>query len=114
MQKRNVSDDVILRIYKRYFDMIKRGVKTLEVRVAYERLKRVGPGDVIRFNADPMCRRKVLRVARYASFKEMMENEDPRKINPYDSADKQLADIAKFYPREKERLGILVFELGPV
>lgn len=103
--------DIPLRIFRKYFDMIKSGVKTVEIRVAYPHLKKIKAGDVFCFNDDPLCRRRVKRVADYKTFQEMMNAEDPKKINPYDSAETQLADIRRIYPPNKERLGVRAFEL---
>jgi len=100
-----------MRIYKKYFDMIKNGVKTVEIRVAYPSMAKIQKGDVIKFNGDPNCACEVLRVSKYSSFAEMMQNENPKAINPYEDAETQLRAIRKIFPPRAERLGVLVFEL---
>ena len=90
--------------------MIKDGVKTVEIRVAYSSMTKIQKGDVIKFNGDPNCACEVLRVSRYANFAEMMRNENPNAINPYEDAETQLKGIRKIFPPNKEKLGILVFE----
>lgn len=100
-----------MRIYKEYFDLIKKGVKTLEIRVAYSSMKSIQVGSSIKFNDDPDCVRRVVGVREYASFEEMLSKEDPQKINPLQSAELQLIALRKIFPREKEQLGVLVFEL---
>ncbi|MDP3778950.1 MAG: hypothetical protein Q8R30_02825 [bacterium] len=57
------------------------------------------------------CERRVKRVTRYKTFAEVMEKEDPKKINPMQSAEQQLMDIQRIFPSDKERIGVLVFEL---
>lgn len=114
MPKDNQGKKIVIRIYKKYFDMIKDGSKTIEVRVAYPNMKSIRAGTVIWFNDDPNCKRRVKRVATYTSFREMMKSEDPKKINPNDSAEQQLSDIGKIYPPHKEKLGVLAFELEAV
>jgi ASC-1-like (ASCH) protein len=104
----------IMRIYKEYFDLIKSGVKTVEVRVAYSSMASIAVGTIIRFNDDPTCERRVTRVARYKSFAEMMQREDPKKINPKQSAEQQLINIRKIFPPDKEQMGVLAFELEKV
>lgn len=114
MPQHNQEKKVVIRIYKKYFDMIKDGSKTIEVRVAYPSMKSIRVGTIIWFNDDPNCKRRVKRVGSYASFHEMMKSEDPKKINPHDSAEQQLSDIGKIYPPHKEKLGVLIFELEAV
>jgi ASC-1-like (ASCH) protein len=101
-----------MRIYKEYFNLINSGSKTIEVRVAYSGMKKIAVGDIIRFESGhAQCNCKVTRVTQYKSFNEMMATEDPKKINPTKSAQVQLADIKKIFPQDKERNGVLVFEL---
>ena len=100
-----------MRIYREYFDMLASGAKTIEIRVGYPSMRSIEVGDVIRFNNDPSCRCRVTRISIYGTFAEMMATEDPRKINPYKSAEEQLADIRSIFPPEKEALGVLAFEL---
>ncbi len=104
-----------MRIYRRFFVMIKKGEKTIEVRVAYGGMKKIQVGDVIRFMSDSeTCDRRVTRVAQYRSFAEMMDKEDHVKINPHASAADQLAEIRKIFPPDKERIGVIVFEFENV
>ncbi len=58
-----------MNLYRRYFDLVANGTKTIEVRVQYPKLRSFKAGDYIRF----VCGRddaltKVKRVARHASF----------------------------------------------
>ncbi|MFI9846676.1 ASCH domain-containing protein [Nonomuraea sp. NPDC051941] len=99
-----------LRIRKPYFDLIASGVKTVEVRVAYARMHKIQPGQDLDFVCgEERLPAQVVRVARYTSFEEMLENEDPIAIggdlgkNPQEL----LAVIRSIYPPEKERLGVL-------
>jgi ASC-1-like (ASCH) protein len=103
-----------MRIYREYFDMIKDNSKTIEIRVAYPSMQSITAGTIIRFNNDPNCERRVKRVVRYKTFREVMEKEDPSKINPKKSAEQQLADIWRIFSPNKEKLGVLVFELENV
>lgn len=105
-----------MRIYKRFYDMIERDEKRIEVRVAYPSMKNIRKGDTIRFisSGSGSCDRVVTRVVQYSSFQEMMDNEDPTKINPHQSAEDQLAEIRRIFPPNKERIGVLLFEFVPV
>lgn len=102
-----------LHIYWRYYKLTKSGHKTLEVRVAFHGMKRITKGMVIRFNDDNDCKRRVKRVAPYASFAEMLRHEDAKKIDPDVSKEDLLAALRAKYPPEKEKYGVLVFELEP-
>lgn len=99
-----------MRIYRRFYNMIERDEKRIEVRVAYPSMRNIRAGDVINVS----CDRIVTRVASYATFKEMMDSEDPTKINPHKSAVEQLDEIRQIFPPHKERIGVLVFEFLPL
>jgi len=104
----------VMRIYKQYFNLIKDGSKTVEVRVAYQSMKSIVVGTIICFNNDPSCVRRVKRVTYYKSFSEMMSRENPKTLNPYRTAEEQLSDIRKIFPPDKEQLGVIAFELEKV
>jgi ASC-1-like (ASCH) protein len=101
-----------MNLYRRYFDMVADGTKTIEVRVQYPNLRRLKTGDYIRF----ICGRddaltRIRRVARYSSFDEMLDTEEPEKVNPASPRDQQLANIRRIYGPEKEALGVLAIEI---
>jgi ASC-1-like (ASCH) protein len=102
-------------IYKRYFDLIASGEKTIEVRVAYSSMKRITAGQLLRFECrDEECLTRVRRVANYRSFDEMFDHEDPKRVNPHASRDEQLAEIRKIFPAQKEALGVIAIEVERV
>src|ERR1022692_1078254 len=101
-----------MNLYRRYFDMVATGRKTIEVRVQYPNLRNLRAGDHIRF----VCGRddaltRVRRVARYTSFEEMLDAEGPDRVNPDSPRDQQLANIRRIYGPEKEALGVLAIEI---
>ena len=101
-----------MNLYRRYFDLVATGRKTIEVRVQYPNLRTLTVGDHIRF----VCGRddaltRVKRVARYASFEEMLDTEGPANVNPDSPRDQQLANIRRIYGPEKEALGVLAIEI---
>ncbi|MEV8100149.1 ASCH domain-containing protein [Kitasatospora sp. NPDC085879] len=102
-------------IYKRYYDLIANGTKTIEVRVAYTSMLRIKPGDQIRFT----CRNeatltRVKRVSRYHDFDDMFDHENPAAINPTATPTEQLRAIREIFPPEKEALGCLAIEIEKV
>ncbi|MEU7859577.1 ASCH domain-containing protein [Nonomuraea sp. NPDC049141] len=101
-----------MNLYRRYFDLVATGRKTIEVRVQCPNLRTLTAGDHIRF----VCGRddvltRVKRVARYASFEEMLDTEGPANVNPDSPRDQQLANIRRIYGPEKEALGVLAIEI---
>jgi ASC-1-like (ASCH) protein len=101
-----------MNLYRRYFDLVANGSKTIEVRVRYPNLRKLKVGEYIRF----VCGRddaltRVKRVARYASFEELLDTESPEKVNPASPRDQQLANIRRIYGPEKEALGVLAIEI---
>ncbi|MEU6404088.1 ASCH domain-containing protein [Streptomyces sp. NPDC046985] len=103
-----------LSLYRRYFDLVVTGQKTIEVRVKYPRLEDLAAGDVIRFRikgTDETCDVLVKRVTGYKTFEELLEGEGPANVNPASSREQQLANIREIYPAEKEALGALAIEI---
>jgi ASC-1-like (ASCH) protein len=102
-------------IYKRYFDLIASGRKTVEVRVAYPSNLRLAAGQLLRFTCPgEQCLTRIQRITRYNSFEDMLDHEDPAAVNPDASRDEQLASIRLIYPSEKEALGVLAIQVTRV
>lgn len=95
-------------IYKRYFDLIATGRKTVEIRVNDSSRKKIKEGSLIRFRCqgDEVLTR-VTRVGRYASFDEMFDRESVASVNPLATREEQLANIRQIYPPEREALGVV-------
>ncbi|MFF1488483.1 ASCH domain-containing protein [Streptomyces sp. NPDC058319] len=103
-----------LNLYRRYFDLVAAGRKTIEVRVRYPHLAHLSEGDTIRFRikgSDETCDVRVLRVAHYPDFGALLDGEGPTNVNPTASREEQLANIRGIYPPEKEALGALAIEV---
>ncbi|MFD4144134.1 ASCH domain-containing protein [Streptomyces sp. NPDC058572] len=103
-----------LHLYRRYFDIVAAGEKTIEVRVKYAHLEDLTPGDVIRFRikgTDETRDVLVKRVTEYKTFEELLDGEGPANVNPASSREQQLANIREIYPAEKEALGALAIEI---
>ncbi|MFC9130612.1 ASCH domain-containing protein [Streptomyces sp. NPDC057099] len=104
-----------LNLYRRYFDLVASGQKTIEVRVKYAHLEDLAPGDVIRFRikgTDETSDVRVKRVTEYKTFEDLLDGEGPANVNPASSREQQLANIREIYPAEKERLGALAIEIA--
>ncbi len=95
-------------IYKRYFDLVASGKKTVEVRVNDSSRKRIKEGSLIRFRCrDEEILTRVTRVAWYDSFEEMFDHETVASVNPTATREEQLANIRQIYPPEREALGVV-------
>src|SRR5262249_53751302 len=97
-----------------YLRLIVDGVKTVEVRVAYESMKRIQPGMEILFRSGSAeCLTKVKAVRTYGSFDEMLDHEDMRAIGGClgETQEELIAAIRDIYPPEKESLGVLAIEV---
>ncbi|RFU41958.1 ASCH domain-containing protein [Actinomadura logoneensis] len=101
-----------MNLYRRYFDLVAAGAKTIEVRVEYPNLRNLKAGDHIRFvcGGDAALTR-VKRISRYNSFENMLDTEGPEHVNPTSPRDQQLADIRRIYGPDKEALGVLAIEI---
>ena len=101
-----------MNLYRRYFDLVASGRKTIEVRVQYPYLRSMAAGDHICFSCDTDdVLARIKRVARYASFEQMLDAEGPARVNPDSPREQQLTDIRRIYGPEKEALGVLAIEI---
>jgi ASC-1-like (ASCH) protein len=103
-----------INIRKEYLKLIIEGVKTVEVRVGYPRMRSIQPGQELTFvSGDQRVPTTVKRVTEYPSFEEMLGREDARSIGGDlgESRENLLAVIRNIYPPEKERLGVLAIEI---
>ncbi len=102
-------------IYKRYFDLIATGQKTIEVRVAYPSNKHLAPGQLLMFTCGgEECQTRIKRIATYRTFDDMLDHENVSTVNPTATRAEQLADIRLIYPAEKESLGVIAIEVERV
>ncbi|MEU0572832.1 ASCH domain-containing protein [Nonomuraea sp. NPDC005983] len=96
-----------MNLYRRYFDLVAAGRRTIEVRAQYPNLRSLKAGDRIRF----VCGRddaltRVKRVSRYGDFEELLDAEGPVNVNPDSPREQQLANIRRIHGPEKEALGV--------
>ena len=97
-----------------YLRLIASGIKTVEVRVGYPRMRKIRAGDQLTFvSGEERLPTRVERVTEYPSFAAMLDHEDARSIGGElgENRDDLLAVIRDIYPPEKERLGVLAIEV---
>ena len=100
-----------MRVKRQYFNAILAGTKPLEVRVGYDNIKKVKKGDHIRLECDR--HHGIVEVADvrvYPTFVEMLKHEKAGHIVPDDPAG-AFNTLRGIYPKEKEALGVYVFQL---
>lgn len=104
----------MMRVKRQYFNAILAGTKPLEVRVGYGNIKSIKKGERIRLE----CGRhhgevEVIDVRTYPNFAEMLRRERAGDIVPDDPAG-ALNILRSIYPKDKEGLGVYVFQLKVV
>ncbi len=102
-----------MRVKNQLLQLIKSGEKTLEVRVGYDNIKRIGIGERIQLLSQTDS--QIVRIAArtiYSSFDEMVGAVDMKRIIPDMDPGAALKFLRKIYPPQKQKLGIYVFELA--
>jgi ASC-1-like (ASCH) protein len=103
-----------LNVRKPYLKLIAEGTKTVEVRVGDPKVREIQVDQLLRFVAgDHELLTRVRRIAQYASFRELVDQEDPRAIGGDLAGSKTqvLAIIRSMYPPDRERLGAFAIEV---
>ena len=105
-----------MRIKRRFYDLIKSGKKTLEVRVRYDTINRIQVGERIRLMTHTGgFDVKVAAIRRYNTFAEMLNVEPWEKIAPDSKSKNEVLSLFKqIYPASKEQLGVVVLEFARI
>jgi HAD superfamily hydrolase (TIGR01549 family) len=105
-----VSQVKTLWVREPYLNEILAGRKTVEVRVAYENIRRLKPGDQLKLNDRHVF--TIRRIGRYSDFEELIAREVPDQIAPGLAPQDLLAALREIYPAEKESLGAIALEVS--
>jgi putative hydrolase of the HAD superfamily len=92
-----------------FLGQILAGDKTVEVRVGYDNIRRLRPGDRLRLNDRHLA--EIRRVAHYDDFEALLAAEDAGAIAPGLTPDALLGALRDLYGPEKEALGPVALEL---
>lgn len=104
----------MMRVKRQYFNAIMAGTKPLEVRVGYGNIKTIKVGEQIRLECNPHHGVvEVTDVRVYRTFADMLAKEKAGHIVP-DNPAGALSVLQGIYPKEKEALGVYVFQLKVV
>ncbi len=101
----------LLWVREPYLSQILAGRKTIEVRVGYDNIRRLQPGDRLKLNDRHMA--TVRRIGRYSSFEELLAHEDATAIAPYLSTQELLMALRELYAPDKEGLGVVALQITP-
>lgn len=103
-----------IRVKQNFLRQIKDGEKTLEVRVGYDNIKTIQPGERVRLASGR--EEQVIRirdVRYYGSFDEMLEKEEASRIASGLSREAVRSLLKEIYPESKEKLGVVVLDIQP-
>jgi ASC-1-like (ASCH) protein/ribosomal protein S18 acetylase RimI-like enzyme len=102
-----------MRVKQTFFDLIASGKKTLEVRVGYENIKSIQPGERIRLASHTNQQTiRIKDIRHYNSFDNMLEAEVADLIVPGTTKESLRVLLKDIYPPDRERLGVIVLEIG--
>ena len=101
----------IWRIKRIYFDQLKSGKKTLEIRVGYPQIKKAQKGDIITFENYGFNEFDIKDVRIYQTIAEMLDAEGVEKVLPGLTRGAALHTLQKIYPKDRKKLGVYVLEL---
>ena len=103
-----------LNLRKPYLTLIADGIKTVEVRVGYPKMRKIQAGHELTFvSGDDTVVTRVKRVTEYDSFEALLDHEDAVAIGGDlgESMDELLTVIREIYPPENEKLGVLAIQI---
>lgn len=100
----------ILWVRQPYLEQILAGHKTVEVRVGYDNIRRLRPGDRLRLNDRHLT--EIRRVALYDNFEALLAAEDAGAIAPGLPPAEILPALRDIYAPEKEALGAVALEIS--
>lgn len=105
-----------IRIKRRFYDLIRSGKKTLEVRVGYDTINRIRVGERIRLMTHTgSFDVKATAIRRYDTFAAMLNVEPWEKIAPDSKSKSEVLTLFKqIYPANKEKLGVVVLEFARI
>ena len=99
-------------IKEEFLHLILTGQKTVEVRVGYDNIRRLQPGDILLLNEQHPY--EIVDIRHYPDFAAMVTAEKPEAIVSGMSSPERLLEACRaIYPPEKEALGVVALEIKP-
>ena len=100
---------------ERYYNSIKNGFKTIEMRLNDEKRQQLKVGDILEFKNranDEILKTTITNIYHYPSFKEIFENFDRESLGFKDDLDFSYKDMENFYSIEdQEKYGVIAIEV---
>lgn len=104
-----------MRLDDKYFNLIKSGIKTIELRVYDEKRRKIKVGDTITFiNRNTLEELKVIVIYMhiYSSFKELYNDFDKISLGYEKDEECSYKDMEKFYSKELiDKYGVVGIEI---
>lgn len=98
-----------MKLYQKHFDNIKKGLKSIEVRLFDEKRKNIELGDKITFvnlpDLNERVETKVVGISRFKSFRDLYSSFNPKKFaHPEEiTVEEQILRERDIYSEEKEK-----------
>jgi ASC-1-like (ASCH) protein len=100
-------------IKEEFLQLILERRKTVEVRVGYDNILRLQPGDILLLNEQHPF--KIVDIRHYPDFAAMTAVEESQAIAPGISDPNTLLELCRaIYPHEKEALGVVALQIKPI
>jgi len=99
-------------IKEEFLQLILEGKKTVEVRVGYDNILQLQPGDFLLLNEQHQY--EIVDIRHYPDFAAMVSAEKTSAVAPGISGPNTLLEACHvIYPPEKEALGVVALEIKP-
>ena len=104
-----------MKLYKKPFDQIKQGIKTVELRLFDEKRQQIKPMDEIRFTqteTGEVLQVKVYALHIYADFEQLYKHFDKTQLGYANDEEYDYKDMYAYYSLEDiQKYGVLAIEL---
>lgn len=108
----------IMSVKEKYYNMLKNGTKTIELRLFDEKRKQIDIGDVIEFyngsDDNDRFQSKVINLHRANNFENLCENISSKQAG-FDTNEDLMKILEEFYPLEKQnKIGVVGIEIEKI
>ena len=94
-----------MRLHNEPFELIKSGIKTIELRLYDEKRQQIQVGDEIEFtnrSTDEQILTKVIAMHIYSSFADLYRDYDKRSLGYKDDEEAKAEDMEMYYSKEEQ------------
>jgi len=112
---RRDTETTVIYVSREFFDMIKSGTKTLELRVAFPSFAKLTPGNRVNFSSGSgeQIEVRILAIRNYKTIDDVKTSEDLSRLAP-GMTERQLTSAAKriFKESDIQKHGLLMIEFA--